>query len=148
MPPSKAHLSAAARARAGRQQHRQINALLNAHQEATAIVTLISSSESENGSEPPGLGDDGTESETDEVEELTGPELMQSLEREMEREADAIWEITLFDKITEISHSRDDWKRAESHIRVHYTGNSERTQRREKRRLEAKARSDKNLRKR
>jgi hypothetical protein len=73
---------------------------------------------------------------------------MQSLECEMEREANAIQEITLFDNITDIPHSGDDWKRAESRIRVHYTGKSECTRRREKRHLGAKVNIDENLRKR
>jgi hypothetical protein len=139
--PSKAQLNATARAHAGRQRQRQIDA-----REATEIITLISSSESENGLEPNDRTD--SESASDEIEELTGPELMQSLEQEMEREADAVQEITLFDKIMEIPHSWDVWKRAESRIRVHYTGNLERTQRREKRCLEAKAEGDEKLRKR
>ncbi|KAH9030515.1 hypothetical protein EDB85DRAFT_1891543 [Lactarius pseudohatsudake] len=123
MPPSKAQLNAAARARAGRQRQRQI--------------TVLSSSESETDLERSGLGEE-TDSGTDGIEELAGPELTQSLEREMEREADAVREMTLFDKIT---HSGDNWKRAESRIRGYYTGNSERTQRREKRRLNTKAES-------
>ncbi|KAH9028471.1 hypothetical protein EDB85DRAFT_2147867 [Lactarius pseudohatsudake] len=74
MPPSKAQLNAAARARAGRQRQRQI--------------TVLSSSESETDLERSGLGEE-TDSGTDGIEELAGPELTQSLEREMEREADA-----------------------------------------------------------
>jgi hypothetical protein len=42
------------------------------------------------------------DSKTDELEELTGLELMQSLKCEMECEADAVQEITLFNNITEI----------------------------------------------
>jgi hypothetical protein len=53
------------------------------------------------------------DSETDEIEELAGPALMQSLEHKMEHEERAIQELALFDKIT---HSVDSWKRAESHI--------------------------------
>jgi hypothetical protein len=139
MPPSKARLLAAARARAGRQQQRQLNKC----SEVPYQITLESSSESEDHSESPGSGDEETgtqtDSETDEIEELAGPALMQSLEHEMEREETVI---RLFDKIT---HSMDGWKRAESHIRGHYTGNSERTQRREKRRLEAKAKGDEKM---
>ena len=56
------------------------------------------------------------DSEIDEIEELAGPELMQSLEREMEREAEAVRKITLFDKFIEASRSGDNWKRAESRI--------------------------------
>lgn len=144
MPPSKAQLNAAARARAGRLRQRQIDV----HPETPHIVTLVSSSESENDSESPGLGKDETDSGIDEIEELAGPELMQSLEHEMEREADAIREIPLFDKFTATVHSADNWKRAESRIRGQYTGNSERTQRWEKRRLEAKAKSNEKMRKR
>ncbi|KAH8981759.1 hypothetical protein EDB86DRAFT_2834721 [Lactarius hatsudake] len=131
MPPSTAQLNAAARARAGRQRQRQI--------------TLLSSSESENDLQGSGLDEEETNSRTDGIEELAGPELTQSLEREMEREADAVRQMTLFDKIT---HSGDNWKRAESHIRGYYTGNSERTQRREKHRLNTKAESDDKTRKR
>ncbi|KAH9018413.1 hypothetical protein EDB85DRAFT_1897164 [Lactarius pseudohatsudake] len=98
MPPSKAQLNAAARAHAGRQRQRQI--------------TVLSSSKSETNLERSGLGEE-TDSGTDGIEELAGPELTQSLEREMEREADAVREMTLFDKIT---HSGDNWKRAESRI--------------------------------
>ncbi|KAH9037972.1 hypothetical protein EDB83DRAFT_2524536 [Lactarius deliciosus] len=134
MSPSKAQLNAAARARAGWQRQQQINT----HPE----IILISSSENENEdySESSGLTDG-----TDTIKELAGPELTQSLEREMEREAETVREMTLFDKIT---RSGDDWKSAESHIRGHYTGNSERTRRREKRRLDAKAEGDSKMRKR
>ncbi|KAH9170492.1 hypothetical protein EDB89DRAFT_2071879 [Lactarius sanguifluus] len=134
MPPSKARLNAAARARAGRQRQRQ-TILLSSSEQA---------SESENNSESSRLGEED-DSGTDGIEELAGLELTQSLEREMEREAEAVWQMTLFDKIM---HSEDNWKRAESHIRGYYTGNSERTQRREKRRLNAKAESDDKTRKR
>ncbi|KAH9160204.1 hypothetical protein EDB89DRAFT_1915068 [Lactarius sanguifluus] len=128
MPPSKARLNAAARARAGRQRQRQ-TILLSSSEQA---------SESENDSESSRLGEEDN-SGTDGIEELAGPDLTQSLERKMEREAEAVRQMTLFDKIT---HSEDNWKRAESRIRGYYTGNSERTQRREKRRLNAKAESD------
>ncbi len=111
MPPPKAKLNAAARARAGRQRQRQITC-----PEATHNVTLVISSDSENSSESPGLGEDAMDSEIDEIEELAGPELMQSLEREMEREAEAVRKITLFDKFIEASRSGDNWKRAESRI--------------------------------
>jgi len=82
------------------------------------------------------------DSETDEIEELAGSELMQCLKPEMECKAEAVQKITLFDKVIEASHSRDNWKRAESWIQGHYTGNLECTQRREKHHLEAKAKGD------
>ena len=113
------------------------------HPEATHNVTLIISSDSKNSLESPGLGEDAMDSETDEIEELAGPELMQSLKCEMECEAEAVWKITLFDKVIEASCSGDNWKRVESCIQGHYTGNSECTQRWEKCHLEAKAKGDK-----
>jgi hypothetical protein len=76
------------------------------------------------------------------TEELAGPALMQSFEHKMECEERAIQELTLFDKIT---HSVDSWKRAESHIQGHYTGNSEHTQRWEKHHLEAKAKGNEKM---
>ena len=47
MPPLKAHLSAAARIHTGQQQHRQINALLNAHQEKASTLMSLCKKESQ-----------------------------------------------------------------------------------------------------
>jgi hypothetical protein len=108
----KASLSAAACACAGQQQQRQLNRCPVPWQ-----ITLDSSSESDACPESTRSGKEETDveadSETDEIEELAGPALMQSLEHKMEHEERAIQELALFDKIT---HSVDSWKRAESHI--------------------------------
>ncbi|KAF8258986.1 hypothetical protein EI94DRAFT_1707483 [Lactarius quietus] len=141
MPPSQARLAAAAHAHAGRQRQR----LLNAYPppaEVTHNITHVSSSESESQSKTPGLDEEGTHSESDAIEELTGPELLQSLEHEIEREDREIQELNVFNKITCFGNN---WKNAECHIQGNYTGNSEHTRRWEKQCLEAKATGDEKM---